>query len=91
MALSSGECWLIVQAFVLGGMPRGVERHVISWRHAPWRRNHFVSALKLFACGKATPKACDKQLKRHLRDGPVCQVMHESLYADEDGLSATQL
>ena len=54
-------------------------------------RNHFVTALKLYACGKAKPRATDKQLKRHLEHGPVCQVMDERLYADEEGLSATQL
>ena len=54
-------------------------------------RNHFVSALKMFASGKAKAKVSDKQLKRHLQDGPVCQVMDEGLYADEEGLPATQL
>ena len=48
-----------------------------------------MSALKLFASGKAKPNIVDKQLKRHLLDGPVCQVMDEGLYTqDEAGLLA---
>ena len=45
----------------------------------------------MFASGKAKAKVSDKQLQRHLQDGPVCQVMDEGLYADEEGLPATQL
>ena len=55
-------------------------------------RNHFVSALKLLKNGRPAPNSADKQLKRHLLDGPVCQVMDEGMYKnDEPGLPAPQL
>ncbi len=46
-------------------------------------------ALKLFKHGRAACSPVDKQLRRHLDDGPVCQVMDEGLYTgDEAGLLA---
>jgi hypothetical protein len=50
-----------------------------------------VSACKLFASGKASATASDKQLRRMIQDGPVCQVMSESLWKNEEGMSASQL
>lgn len=49
-------------------------------------RNHFVSALKLFQCGKAEVIPKDKQLKRVLEDGPLCLVLDEGLYTDQEGV-----
>ena len=47
-----------------------------------------MTALNMFKASKARANVADKQLKRHLADGPVCQVMDEGLYADEQGLLA---
>jgi hypothetical protein len=47
-------------------------------------------SLKMFKSSKARANPGDKQLKRVLADGPVCQVMEEGLYtSDEKGLMGT--
>ena len=44
-------------------------------------------ALKAFKSGKVRSNASDKQLKRAVVDGPVCQVLDEGIYTqDEHGL-----
>lgn len=59
----------------------------VSARHnARSGRNHFVSALKLFRSGQVVGNEGDKQLKRVLGDGPLCQVLDEGLYRDSDGM-----
>ena len=47
------------------------------------RRNHFVCALKLLQSGQAVANDKDKQLKRHLADGPLCQVLDEGFYTQD--------
>ena len=42
-------------------------------------------ALKMFKTSKARANPADKQLTRHLADGPVCQVMAEAIYTDAVG------
>jgi len=45
-------------------------------------------ALKMFKTSKARANPAAKQLTRRLADGPVCQVMDEGIYTDEQGLLA---
>ena len=47
------------------------------------RRNHLVCALKMFQSGQAVANDKDKQLKRHLVDGPLCHVLDEAFYTHD--------
>ena len=67
-------------------------------RYACLTKNHFVSAVKLFASASAMlhgtrelikPNPRDKQLQQHLQEGIACEVLREELWdSDEAGLMA---
>ena len=61
-------------------------------RYALLSKNHFVTALKLFAVGTVPaigtgeairPGPQDKVLRRHLDDGVACEVMEEGLWRED--------
>ena len=55
----------------------------------PRRRNHFVTALKLYKAGVYRPDQEDKQLQAALDEGVVCCVMDQGMYTnDEPGMMA---